>query len=87
MKTRLILISAFIPSILLLAAAVGLTYCPDAGTPQLRRTRGTLGTAFTYQGQLKAGAETVNEACRDGLPPATTTPPPAARWGRQSPLQ
>ena len=63
MKARRILISVLVPSILLLAAAVGLTYAQGPEPPNSPVPRGTLGTAFTYQGQLKAGGEPVKDAC------------------------
>ncbi|MGD1995585.1 MAG: beta-propeller fold lactonase family protein [Anaerolineae bacterium] len=63
MKTRRILVSLLVLSVLLLATAIGLTYAQELEPPGSLATQGTLGTAFTYQGQLKVDGEPVNDTC------------------------
>ena len=63
MKTQRILISVFVPAILLLATAVGLTYAQGPEPPSHHASQESLGTAFTYQGQLRLNGEPVNEEC------------------------
>jgi hypothetical protein len=60
MKDSRIRLSVLVLACLLLVAAVGLAYAQGlaSSAPQ-----GTLGTAFTYQGQLKVDGEPVNDTC------------------------
>jgi hypothetical protein len=71
MKQHRILISASVPICLLLAAAVGLAHAQGPEPPSSHAPQGALGTAasaslgtsFTYQGQLKLDGEPVNAEC------------------------
>lgn len=63
MKAKRISISVFVPIIVLLAVAAGLTYAQGPEPPSPRASQGTLGTSFTYQGQLKLDGDPVNDEC------------------------
>ena len=63
MKSQRILISLFVPLVLLLVAVVGLTYAQEADPPETRAPQVAIDTGFTYQGQLKVDGEPVNDEC------------------------